>query len=66
MSLYHSTNYLLVLAILVSPYMPNSLEVIITAGSIAAGTAAFSNILLTRCFSNCRNCGSNYIIRRGI
>ena len=32
---------------LVSPYMPNSLKVIITARIIAAGTTAFSNILLT-------------------
>ena len=45
MSLYHSTNCLLVLAILVSLYMPNSPEVIITAGTVAAGTAAFSGIL---------------------
>ena len=47
MSVFHSTNCSLVLAILVSPYMPNSLKVIITAGSITAGTTAFSNILLT-------------------
>ena len=47
MSLYHSTNYLLVLAILVSPYMPNSLKVIIAAGTVAVGTAGFNNILLT-------------------
>ena len=45
--LYHSTNYLLVLAMLVLPYIPNSPEVVITAGSITAGTAAFSNMLLT-------------------
>ena len=32
---------------LVLSYMPNSPKVIITAGSIAAGTAVFSNILLT-------------------
>ena len=47
MSLYHSTNYLLVLAMLVSLYVPNSSKVIITASTIAAGTTAFSGILLT-------------------
>ena len=47
MSLYHSTNCLLVLAILVSPYMPNGPEVIVFTGTVAAGTAAFSSILLT-------------------
>ena len=47
MSLYHSINYLLVLAILVSLYMPDSPKVVIAAGSIAAGTTAFSGILLT-------------------
>ena len=47
MFLYHSINYLLVLAILVSLYMPNSPKVIIFAGTIAIGTAAFSSILLT-------------------
>ena len=47
MFLYHSTNYLLVLAILVLPYMPDGPEVIITASSVAASTAAFSSILLT-------------------
>ena len=47
MSLYYFTNYLLVLAILVSPYMPNSPKVVVTAGTITAGTAAFSSILLT-------------------
>ena len=31
---------------LVLPYMPNSPKVIITAGSITAGTAAFGSILL--------------------
>ena len=46
MSLYHSTNYLLVLAMLVSPCVPNSLEVVVTAGTVAAGTA-FSGMLLT-------------------
>ena len=66
MSLYHSTNYLLVLAILVLPYVPNSPKVIISAGTIAAGTAAFSGILLTRYFSNCCNRGSDYITRRSI
>ena len=47
MSLYHSTNYLLVLAILVLPYVPDGPKVIITASIVAAGTAAFSSILLT-------------------
>ena len=47
MSLYHSTNCLLVSAILVLPYVPNGPEVVITAGTIAAGTAAFGGILLT-------------------
>ena len=46
MSLYHSTNCLLVLAILVLPYIPNSPEVIVSTSIIAAGTAAFSGILL--------------------
>ena len=47
MSLYHSTNCLLVLAMLVLLYMPDSPKVIITASSVAASTAAFSGILLT-------------------
>ena len=47
MSLYYSTNYLLVLAILVSSYIPNSFKVIVAAGTIAAGTTAFGSILLT-------------------
>ena len=47
MSLYHSTNCLLVLAMLVLPYMPNGFEVVITASTITAGTIAFSSILLT-------------------
>ena len=47
MSLYHFTNYSLVLAMLVSPYVPNSPEVVVTASTIAASTAAFSSILLT-------------------
>ena len=47
MSLYHFTNCLLVLAILVSLYMPDGPKVIITASSIAAGTTTFSSILLT-------------------
>ena len=32
---------------LVLPCMPNGFEVIITAGTISSGTAAFSGILLT-------------------
>ena len=47
MSLYYFTNCLLVLAILVLPYMPDSPKVVITASTIAASTTAFSNILLT-------------------
>ena len=47
MSLYHSTDCLLVLAMLVLLYIPNGPEVVITAGTVAAGTAAFSGILLT-------------------
>ena len=46
MFLYYFTDYLLVLAILVLPYIPDSPKVIITAGIIAAGTT-FSSILLT-------------------
>ena len=66
MSLYHSTNYLLVLAILVLLYVPNGLEVIITVGTIAAGTTAFGGMLLTQYFLNCRNRSSNYITRRSM
>ena len=47
MFLYHSTNCLLVLTILVSPYIPDSPKVIITAGTVTAGTTTFSGILLT-------------------
>ena len=32
---------------LVLPYMPNGPKVVITTGSITAGTAAFGSILLT-------------------
>ena len=32
---------------LVLPYIPNSPKVVISAGTIAVSTAAFSNILLT-------------------
>ena len=46
--------------------MPNSPKVIIAANTVAAGTAAFSSILLTQYFSNYCNCNSNCIIRRGI
>ena len=46
MSLYHFTNYLLVLAILVLLYMPDGPKVVVTAGTIAAGTT-FGGILLT-------------------
>ena len=47
MFLYHSINYLLVLAMLVLPYIPNSPKVIITASFVAVSTAAFSGILST-------------------
>ena len=47
MSLYHFTNYLLVLAILILLYVPDSPKVIIVAGSVTANTAAFGGILLT-------------------
>ena len=32
---------------LVSPYMPNSPEVVITASTVTTGTTTFSSILLT-------------------
>ena len=47
MFLYYFTNYLLVSAMLVLPYMPDSPKVVITAGTITAGTTAFSGMLLT-------------------
>ena len=47
MSLYYSTDCLLVLAMLVLPYVPDGPEVVITTGSIAAGTTTFGNMLLT-------------------
>ena len=47
MSLYHSTNCLLVLAMLVSPYVLNGLKVIVSTGTVTVGIATFSNILLT-------------------
>ena len=46
MSLYHSINCLLVLAILVLLYIPNGPKIIIFTNTIAAGTTAFNNILL--------------------
>ena len=46
MSLYYSTNCLLVLAMLVLPCVPNSPEVVISAGTVTTGTTAFSGILL--------------------
>ena len=47
MSLYHSTNCLLVLAILVLLYIPDGPKVVITTSTVAADTAAFGGILLT-------------------
>ena len=32
---------------LVSPYMPNGFKVVVTAGTVAAGTTAFGSMLLT-------------------
>ena len=47
MSLYHSTNCLLVLAMLVLLCVPNGPEVVVAASTITAGTTAFNSILLT-------------------
>ena len=47
MFLYHSTDYLLVLIILVLPCVPDSPKVVVFAGTVAASTTAFSGILLT-------------------
>ena len=46
MSLYHSTNYLLVSAILVSPCTPNGPKVVITTSTTAVGVI-FGGMLLT-------------------
>ena len=46
MFLYYSTNYLLVLAMLVLPYVPDGPKVVIFTSTVAANTAAFSGILL--------------------
>ena len=54
------------MAILVSLYVPNGPKVVITASTVAASTAAFNSILLTYYFSNCCNCGSDYIIRHSM
>ena len=51
---------------LVLLYMPNGSKVVISASTVAAGTTAFSSILLTRCFSNCRNRGSNCVTGCGM
>ena len=47
MSLYHSTDYWLVSAMLVLLYVPDGPKVIISASTVAVGTAAFSGMLLT-------------------
>ena len=47
MSLYHFTDCLLILAILVLLYMLNSSKVVVFANTIAASTTAFSGMLLT-------------------
>ena len=46
MSLYYFINYLLVLAILVLLYVPDSPKVVVTAGTVAVGTTTFGSILL--------------------
>ena len=63
MSLYYFINCLLILAMLVLLYIPDSLEVVITAGAVAAGITTFGGILLTQYFSNCRNYSSDYVTR---
>ena len=45
MFLYYSINYLLVLAIVVSPYVPDGPKVVIAAGTAAVGIV-FGGILL--------------------
>ena len=47
MSLYYSTNCLLVLAMLILLYIPNSPKVIIATSTVATDTATFNSILLT-------------------
>ena len=47
MSLYYFANCLLVLAMLVLFYVPNGPKVVISAGTVTAGTAAFGSMLLT-------------------
>ena len=62
MSLYYSINGLLVLAILVLPYMPDSPKVVIAASAaVAAAGTIFSNMLLY--FPFYRNLGSEYVTR---
>ena len=46
MPLYHFTNCLLVLAILVLLYMSNGPKVIITTNTVTISTTTFSNMLL--------------------
>ena len=45
--LYHFTNCLLVLAILVLLYVPNGLKVVVFTSTVAASTAVFGGMLLT-------------------
>ena len=47
MFLYYFTDCLLVLAMLVLLCVPDGPKVVISAGTVAADTAAFSSILLT-------------------
>ena len=51
---------------LVLPCVPDGPEVIISAGTVTASTAAFSSMLLTQYFSNYYNHSSDCVTRRGI
>ena len=46
--------------------VPNGPEVVVSISTVAVGITAFGGILLTQCFSNCYNRGSNCVIRRGM
>ena len=62
MSLYYFTNYLLVLAILVLLYIPNSPKVIITASTITT-SIAFGGILSLSLYYFYCNLSSKYITK---
>ena len=51
---------------LVLPCVPDGPEVVISTGTVTAGTAAFNSMLLTQYFSNYRNRSSNCVTRRSI